>query len=77
LVYGPEAEIVAVTLDGAINEVQGSFSKVVLFLRKHRLKNRYAEKFLVNLVKQLKFIANSIKSILKKINNIKKPKAPE
>ena len=78
LVYGPEAEIVAVTLDGAINEVQGSFSKVALFLRKHRVKNRYTKEFLVKIGKQLKFIAKSIKSILKeKINNTKKPKAHE
>jgi Kef-type K+ transport system membrane component KefB len=78
LVYGPEAEIVAVTLDGAINEVQGSLSKVALFLRKHRVKNRYTKEFLVKIGKQLKFIAKSIKSILKeKINNTKKPKAHE
>ncbi len=53
MVYGPEAEIVAVTLDGAINEVQGSLRRIALFLRKHRVKPRRAKEFLIKIWKQL------------------------
>lgn len=43
MVYGPEAEMVAVTLDGAMTETQRSRRRIALFLRKHRLKRARAK----------------------------------
>jgi CPA2 family monovalent cation:H+ antiporter-2 len=62
LVYGPEAEIVAVTLDEAINEVQGSLRRIALFLRKHRVKYRSAKVALVEMWKKAKQVPSHIKS---------------
>jgi len=38
LVYGPEAEMVAITFDGALSESQRSKRRLALWLRKHRLR---------------------------------------
>jgi CPA2 family monovalent cation:H+ antiporter-2 len=58
LVYGPEAEMVAVTLDGAINVVQRSLRRVALFVRKQRVKYKGSKKFLAKKAKQLKLLIN-------------------
>ncbi|NQV99697.1 MAG: cation:proton antiporter, partial [Rhodospirillales bacterium] len=43
MVYGPEAEMVALTFDGAMSETQRSRRRVALFLRRHRLKRKRAK----------------------------------
>jgi monovalent cation:H+ antiporter-2, CPA2 family len=40
LVYGPEAEMVAITFDGAVSETQRSRRRIALWLRKQRLKRQ-------------------------------------
>ena len=40
LVYGPEAEMVAITLDSAKTETQRSRRRIALWLRRHRLKGK-------------------------------------
>lgn len=42
LVYGPEAEMVSISLDGAMSEAQRSRRRVALFLRKLRLRRKRA-----------------------------------
>jgi CPA2 family monovalent cation:H+ antiporter-2 len=66
LVYGPEAEIVAVTLDEAINEVQGSLRRIALFLRKHRVKHKRRKGFLIKIWRQFKLRGKLYKVILYK-----------
>jgi hypothetical protein len=43
MVYGPEAEMVAVTFDGAMSETQRSRRRIALFLRRHRLRRKRAK----------------------------------
>ena len=51
MVYGPEAEMVAVTLDGALTETQRSRRRIALFLRRHRLKRTRAKEKLTAMEK--------------------------
>lgn len=51
MVYGPEAEMVALTFDGALSETQRSRRRVALFLRRHRLRRKRAKEVLSAMAK--------------------------
>ncbi len=76
LVYRPEAEIVAVTLDEVMNGAQESLRHIALLLSKHWVKYKYTKELLVKMWGKFKLCAKSYKTILhkkfKKLKALKK-----
>ena len=81
LVYGPEAEMVAVTLDGALSEAQRTRRRIALFLRKQRIRRKRAKELQADMAKPAEVRAKAPhaedEQITTKIKKYKKLKAPK
>jgi hypothetical protein len=81
LVYGPEAEMVAVKLDGALSEAQRSRRRIALFLRKQRIRRKRVKESQADMVKPEEPRAKAphvdVEQITTKIKKHKKLKEPK
>jgi hypothetical protein len=59
LVYGPEAEMVAVKLDGALSEAQRSRRRIALFLRKQWIRRKRVKESQADMGKSAEPLAKS------------------